>query len=207
MTTRRDLKRVFRAHGIKVFAIPMVVVLLLAVVADQRLDGYLERREEAAELQARLDSHRELLALDGKIRSKAGELEPAHAAAAPLVHIAPDTATAVQAMQDQLRQLLQSLYFSDIEFADFSDSSQGGISRLAMRARFHGVPQQLPRLEAALAQSPKITTIDQIEIRVVEDPQRSGPQLAISARFVGLHMKPLPEAPAAAAPRPSGARP
>lgn len=193
MTMKRDLKRVFRAHGIKVFALPVFVLLLLAVVADQRLGNYLEHQEEAAELQAQLESNREILSLDSKIQRKLEELTPAYSMLAPQIHTAPDIATSVQAMQEHLRQLLQSLYFGDVEFFDFSDTPQGSVTRLVMRARFTGVPQQLPRLEAALNQSPTIAAIDQLEIRVVDDPQRSGQQLAVTARFVGLHMKPLPE--------------
>lgn len=207
MTMKRDLKRVFRAHGIKVFALPVFVLLLLAVVADQRLDGYLEHREEAAELQAQLESNHDILALNSKIQRKFEELTPAFTALSPQIHTAPDITTSVQAMQEHLRQLLQSLYFSDVEFFDFSDAPQGGVTRLYMRARFTGVPQQLPRLEAALTQSPTIAAIDQLEIQVVDDPLRSGQQLAVTARFVGLHMKPLPELAAADASKKAEAKP
>jgi len=61
-----------------------------------------------------------------------------------------------------------------------------------MSARFNGVPQQLPRLEAALAQAPKLLSVDALEIKVIDDPQRGGQQLAVMARFAGLHMKQIP---------------
>jgi hypothetical protein len=55
------------------------------------------------------------------------------------------------------------------------------------------VPQQLPRLEAALAQAPKLLSVDALEIKVIDDPQRGGQQLAVMARFAGLHMKQIPD--------------
>lgn len=196
---KRDLKRVLRAHGIKMFAVPVVVVLLLAVVADQRLDGYLERRQEAAQLLMQLESSREVLALNGKIERRHQELTPEYSTLLPLLHSDPQVSLSMQAMQEQLRQLLQSLYFSDVEFFDATDTAQGHYSRLVIGARFHGVPQQLPRLQAALAQAPKLVVMDQLEVRVVADPVRSGQQLAVTARFVGLHMQPSSEVAAAKA--------
>jgi hypothetical protein len=196
---KRDFIRVFRAHGIKVFALPVCVVLVLAVLADQWLGDYLSHREEATELQDQLLTYREILSLDSKIHKKHEEIAPEFATLAQMLHTAPDAKASGQAMQEQLRALLQSLHFGEIEFEEITTAAQGSVTFLHLQARFTSAPQQLPRLHAALTQSPTIVTIDQLEVRVVEDAQRSVPQLAVSARFKGLHMPPLPKPPAASA--------
>lgn len=190
---KRDLKRVYRQHGIKYFAFPAIVLLMLAALADQRLGGYMENREEAADLAIRLENNRNILDLNSKVQRNHDELSTSFAPLQQQVFVAPNIAQAVNAMQEQVRTLLQSLYFDNVEFFDFSDTTNSNVSRIVMSARFTGVPQQLPRLEAALAQAPSILSIDSLEIKVVEDPQRGGQQLAVQARFAGLHMKPLPE--------------
>lgn len=204
---KRDLKRLYRQHGIKFFALPFIVVLLLAALADQRLGGYMDHRAEATELELQRENNRSMLGLDSKIKRSHEELAPVYRALEPQLFIAGDVTKSVNALQEQLRQLLQSLYFDNVQFFDFSDAAKGNITHLTVSARFNGVPQQLPRLQAALAQSPTIVAMDLLEIRVVDDPQRGGKQLAITTRFVALHTKPLPELPASAASKRTDAKP
>lgn len=188
---RRDLKRVYRQHGIKYLALPALIVLLIATVADQYVGGYFDHREEAAGLQARRDQQNEILALDARIRRNQAALEPTFGPLQSQVHVAPDSAQAMAAMQAQLRELLQSLYFDGIEFFDPAASPAGQATRLSVSARFQGVPQQLPRLQAALARNAFLVGIDSLQIRVVDDAARGGHQLAFTLRLTGLHMKPL----------------
>jgi Tfp pilus assembly protein PilO len=197
---KRDLKRVHAAHGIKYFAFPVIVLLLIAALVDQRLTGYLEHREQASDLQTLQESNQNTLDLDKKVQANSEQVGGSYTPVQAQLFVANDIADSVNAMQEQVRKLLQSLYFDNIDLSDFSDTPKGSVSRMSFTARFNGVPQQLPRLQVALAQSPTLLTIDKVEIKVVDDAQRGGQQLHITARFSGLHMKPLPEAAAPAAP-------
>ncbi len=203
----RNLKRVYRNHGIKYFAFPIVVLLLVLALADQLLDGYTDRRTEAAELEDRLGSNRNILELNSKVLRSRETLSSDFTSVQSQIFVASDITQSVNTMQGQLRTLLQSLYFDNIEFFDIADATKGSISRIEMSARFTGVPQQLPRLQAALAQSTPSLAIDSLDIRVVDDLQRGGQQLAVTARFAGLHMKPLPEPVAANASKKSEIKP
>ena len=197
---KRDLKRVHAAHGIKYFAFPVVVLLLIAALVDQRLTGYLEHREQASDLQTLLESNQNTLDLDKKVQANAEQVGGSYTPVQAQLFVANDITDSVNAMQQQVTKLLQGLYFDNIDLSDFSDAPKGSISRMSLTARFNGVPQQLPRLQIALAQSPTLLVMDKVEIKVVDDAQRGGQQLHIVARFSGLHMKPLPEAAAPAAP-------
>ena len=190
---KRDLKRVYKEHGIKYFAFPAIVLLMLAALADQRLEGYISNREEAADLTTRLETNRNILDLNEKIKRNFDELDPSFTSLQQQFFVGQDISDSVNAMQEEVRKLLQSLYFDNVEFSDYSDTRQNNVSRIAMSVRFTGVPQQLPRLQKALAQSSKMLAIDNLEINVVEDPQRGGKQLAVKARFAGMHMKPAPD--------------
>jgi len=203
----RNLKRVYRNHGIKYFAFPVIVLLLMVALADQLLDGYTDHRTEAAELEDRLASNRSILELNSKVLRSSEALSSDFTAVQSQIFVASDITQSVNTMQGQLRTLLQSLYFDNIEFFDIADATKGSISRIEMSARFTGVPQQLPRLQAALAQSTPSLAIDSLDIRVVDDLQRGGQQLAVTARFAGLHMKPLPEPVAANASKKSEIKP
>lgn len=196
---KRDLKRFQRQHGIRYFALPLIVVLLLATLADQRLGGYLERRQQATELQAQRERDREVLRLDAKVRRSHDELAPSHAALAPRLWSDEQPQQALASLQAELDALLRSLYMENIEFFDPAAPARAGAGRIEVSARFTAVPQQLPRLQAALASAPKLMQVQAIELRVVPDTARSSQQLAVTARFAAIHAPAPPEPVAATA--------
>ena len=200
---KRDLKRLYRQHGIRYFAMPLVVVLLLATLADQRLPEYLEHREQAADLQAQHERDRELLSLAPKLQRSHDELAAPYAALAPRLLTEPPE-QALATLQATLDRLLRSLYMENIEFSDPQLPRRSGAERIAISARFTAVPQQLPRLQAALAAAPQLLQVQAIELRVVPDPQRNSQQLAVTARFAALHAPAPPEPASDAASTPTG---
>ena len=190
---KRDLKRFYRQHGIRLFALPLVVVLLLAVLADQRLGSYLEHREEAADLQAQRERQREILRLDAKVRRSNEALSASHASAAARIYTQPDAGAAQAALQSDLGALLRSLYMENVEFFEPLATAKGAASRIEVSARFTAVPQQLPRLQSALASAPRLAQVQLLELRVEPDPARGSQQLAVVARFAAVQAAPLPE--------------
>ena len=114
---KRDLKRFYRQHGIRLFALPLVVVLLLAVLADQYLGSYLEHREEAADLQAQRERQREILRLDAMVRRSNEALAASHASAAARMYIQGMLELQRHPQAIELRQRLQ---FSRDEQAAFA---------------------------------------------------------------------------------------
>lgn len=190
---KRAVQRVYREHGIKYFAFPVVVLLLLASLFDEHVGGYLEKREETLDQQMTAENNQSVLELNKKITTSHEKLEPEFLPLQQKLFVEADVQAATQKMQAQLQQLLQSLYFDGIEFTDIQDTPINTVvSRIAMTAHFNGVPQQLPRLQAALARSPQQIGVENLELKVVQDPQRGGQQLDISLRLTGLYMKPMP---------------
>lgn len=189
---KRDLKRLHRQYGIRYFALPFVVLLLLATLADQRLGGYLEHREQASDLQAQRERNSEVLRLDAKVRRSHDELAGGHAALAPRLFTEPPQ-EAPAALQSSLDTLLRGLYMENVEFFDPHADERPGIGRIEVGARFTAVPQQLPRLQAALAAAPKLMQVQAIELRVVPDTKRNSQQLEVTARFAAVRAPALPE--------------
>lgn len=192
---KRAAQRVYREHGIKYFAFPVVVVLLLASLFDEHLGPYLEKREEVVDQQLTAENNQSILALNEKIVASHDKLNADFQTLQQKVFVQANAQEALQAMQGQLQPLLQSLYFDGVQFTDLHDKPVNTVvNRIALTAHFQGVPQQLPRLQAALARSPKTLGIENLELKVVPDPQRGGQQLDITMRLTSLHMKPMPAA-------------
>ena len=188
---KRELSRVYRLHGIKFFALPVIVVLFLVAFADRELPGYLENRAEKTELTNSLESNAAVLALGKKLQQNFETLSTEYDTSHKLTFSNTDPAQAGADLKEQVRQILQSLYFDSIELLDVSERKKGNITILTTGARFVGVPQQLPRLEAALAKSPRLLAVDNLEISVVDDHERGGQQLLILARFSAIQMQPV----------------
>ncbi|SEQ79756.1 hypothetical protein [Giesbergeria anulus] len=192
---KRAAQRVYREHGIKYFAFPVVVVLLLASLFDEHLGPYLEKREEVVDQQLTAENNESILALNEKIVASHDKLNADFQTVQQKVFVHANAQEALQAMQGQLQPMLQSLYFDGVQFTDLQDKPVNTVvNRISLTAHFQGVPQQLPRLQAALAQAPKTLGIENLELKVVPDPQRGGQQLDITMRLTSLHMKPMPAA-------------
>lgn len=190
---KRAAQRVYREHGIKYFAFPVVVVLLLASLFDEHVGPYLEKREEVVDQQLTADNNQTLLDLNPKIAASHEKLEAELPPLQPKIFVHANAQESLQAMQAQVRQMLQSLYFDGVQFTDEQETPVNTVTRrIAFTAHFQGVPQQLPRLQAALAQLPQTIAAENLELKVVPDPQRGGQQLDITMRLTALHMKPMP---------------
>jgi hypothetical protein len=189
---QRDIVRIRREHGIKFFALPLVALLGIAVVADQWLGEYGEHRTTAQELRDTQERQRAVLDLQAQVTANEERLKPLFAASEPRLYISETPAESAQAMRQQLMQLLQSLYLDQVVIDEVAELPAGQVTQLKATVRFMGVPQQLPRLQSLLAQQPQQITTDLLEVKVIPDPQRGGQQLSVRATFSALHVKTLP---------------
>jgi hypothetical protein len=187
MKMKRELKRIKRKHGIKYFSLPFIVVLFLAFIADGRLSSYLTLRGEVEENGNRIEANLQTLALAKKIESQLATSEIEYTRYAGRVFRSVDGNQTNNELQQELAALLQSVYFENIEFSNFTFQQSGSTNKVTILARFTGVPQQIPRLQAAIIQSSKLLSVDVLELKTVEDRQRNGKQLAITAQFNALH--------------------
>lgn len=191
---QRDIVRIRREHGIKYFALPLLALLGVAVVADSWLGEYGEHRATVQELRDTLDRQRAVLDLQTQVAANEERLKPLFAVSEPRLYIAETAAESAQAMRQQLMQLLQSLYLDQIVIDEVAELPAGQVTQLKASVRFTAVPQQLPRLQSLLAQQPKQITTEMLEVKVVPDTQRGGQQLSVRVTFTALHVKTLPAA-------------
>ena len=127
---QRDIVRIRREHGIKYFALPLLALLAVAVVADHWLGDYGERRAQAQELRDTLERQRAVLDLQPQVAANEERLKPLYSAAEPRLFISETSGESAQAMRQQLQQLLQSLYFDQIDILEVAELPAGQLTRL-----------------------------------------------------------------------------
>lgn len=203
----RDLRRLYRRHGIRPFALPCIVVLGLAVLFDRHVGTYAEHRDDLAQARA----ERELIEarLERKERIEVGHAERKSRADALLARAlaGKDAAEAQSALQSAVSALLGSIYAAPAEFHPVEPLPTGDSGVVALDVVFSAVPQQLPRFEQALAMADKELRLSAIELTVRPAP-RGGDELLVRARVAGLFHASVADArkPSAAQGAP-GARP
>lgn len=186
---KRDLIRIRRQHGIKYFALPIIVFLFLMLLLDERISGYLDLRNEVSENINKLEMDHQTLDERKSVESRLAALSSSNSKLSSRIYETTDADQAKKEIQEQLQILLKSLYFENIQFSEFSERAIGSAKILSVTASFSGVPQQLPRLQSAIANSRKILSVDTLDIRVVDDPQRNSQQIAIAVKFNALHVE------------------
>lgn len=198
---QREFRKAYQQHGLKLFALPAVVVLGLAVVLDRTLDPYLEHRSQSQESALKVEMVKSVLERQVAIERSEAEARPAFAALQPRLFQAADVAQAAEQMAALLKRLLESLYFDVVQVAPVGKLPTGDMGDVAVQAHFFGVPQQLPRLEEALAYAEKTNRLSGLTVKVVPDDKRGGQQLEIRATITGFYIRQdLVAAPAPAKP-------
>jgi hypothetical protein len=187
---KRDLIRVFQRQGLRPLAIPLVVMFAMVFVFYQYADDYVAHRGEVAELALRLNIMDTTFNLSKNVDVHHSALRPEYTSIQARAYRSEKFDESSNAMKTQLAELLQSLYFDNIEIAKTSQLPEKGVMSIALTAKFSGVPQQLPRLEALLAINPKAMRVSEVRVKVVDDPAGSAPHLDINARFLGVHVEP-----------------
>lgn len=188
---KRDLVRAFRHHGIRPLVIPVLVVASILLVVAQNIDGYLTHQEEATDLALRLEVMESTFQFSKIIEEKNELLKPEYSQIQARAFLSGNAEISVDSMQNHLTGLLQSLYFENIQLAKLGPAQNRNAAVLAVDAKFTGVPQQLPRLEAALAVNQKAMRVNRLQIKALKDASGGGPRIEINARFLGLHLVPV----------------
>ncbi len=170
--------------------------MVLLVGFDQLWADYFMRREEVSNLQVKLETIRGTLALQTEVQKSNTALKPDFAELQVRAFKAGTFGDAAGQMEAELGGVLRTLYFDKIEFTKPELLPSAKAREILIEARFTAVPQQLPRLEAALERHSKAMRMRDVAIKVSADSANGGPQLEISARFIGVYM-PLEVAPPA----------
>lgn len=187
---KRDWIRSYRQHGLKLLMIPVLVIILLLFGFNQYVGDYLTHRQETAELTLKIDRMRATSALLKEDERKKAKLMLNFSEIQSRSYRSPSPADSLDQMQAQLSTLLQTLYFENIKVTKLELKQENYVMALALNAQFSGVPQQLPRLEAALESDAKAMRINAVEVKVSDGSVGGGSQLEINARFVAMHLKP-----------------
>lgn len=185
---KRDLVRIRRQHGIKYFALPIIVFLFLLVILDERISGYLDIRNEVSGNISKLEMDHQALDERKSVESRLGALSSSNLKLSSRVFQSTSTDQTKNEIQEELRVLLKSLYFENLQFSEFSERADGSTKILSVTASFSGVPQQLPRLQSAISNNRKLLSIDTLDLKVIDDPQRNSQQIAIAIQFNALHV-------------------
>lgn len=186
---KRALTRIYRRHGVKYFATPVIIFLCLALLADHFIPDYIQKIRRDSQVREAIQRHTTVVSKGKEIQEKFDSVSAIYQSTESFLLVRNDQITAAADFQALIQDLLGSLYFSDIQIISPPSFPNQGTGPISFTVRFFGVPQQLPRLEKALASSPIFITTDALDIRVVDDAERGGKQLLATVQFSALYVQ------------------
>lgn len=189
---RRDWVRAFKRQGLKLLIMPLVVLGLMLFVFYQYVDEYVGHRDEALDLVSRLEVMETTSSLSKKIEVHNTLLRSEYLSIQQRAYRLESFDASLEAMKSNVTEMLQSLFFENVQVSKTNSPPNAGAMRLAVNAEFSGVPQQLPRLESLLLSNQKAARLSELQIKVADDVASGGSRLEISARLLAVHVAPDP---------------
>ena len=104
----------------------------------------------------------------------------------------PTPAASIVQMELIIKRILQTLYFDEVEVKPVNPDRLAKDSEgfLLLEVSFVGVPQQLNRLESALAVNEYAIRVNKLDVVVENSLVAGSGNLRIKAQFLALHLKP-----------------
>ncbi|MEN9374431.1 MAG: hypothetical protein RIR79_1983 [Pseudomonadota bacterium] len=172
----RDWIRAFRHKGIMAFLMPVLVIILMVSAYIEYVDDYFAHLEEAEQVSSKLEATNEVIRIAKEMDKRKIVLKPDYDLWQSRAFIAPTREEASKAIQANLTQILQSLYFEKITIEELKEikgvvATNTSTDLLMLEAKFIGVPQQLPRLEAELQTQAKTIRLGDVKIKAIIPPK------------------------------------
>lgn len=167
--TMRNYRRIYRLYGIRPFAIPLTVLLALAVLFDQFAGDYGSRRDDAEKVTRQLAAMKAKTTQQVRFDQIIAEGKPAFQRDVARVFSAVDSGQAAAALQAQVQKVLAELNADGVSVKPVGPEIRGEAGLIAVEAGFVGVPQQFVRLPQKLAAQPQLLRL--VDVAVVAGPE------------------------------------
>ena len=189
----RSWVRVIRRRGWLLLGAPVLAIAALFILLNHFFVEYMFSIFEAEDMELRHLWVEQMKTLQPRFHEAHLLLKPQyHELEARSFKSSSPTASIVQ-MELTIKRVLQTLYFDEVEFkpvnTDLLSKDREGL--LLLEVSFVGVPQQLNRLESALAVNEYAIRVNKLDVVAENNPVAGSGNLRIKAQFVALHFQPI----------------
>lgn len=185
----RTYRRIYRLYGIRPFAIPLIVLLSLAVLFDRFAGDYGTRSDEAEKATKQLAAMKAKTAQQARFDQIIAEGRPAFQRDAARAFSAADSRQAAAALQAQVQKVLAEIAADGVSVKPVGAEVRGEVGTIAVEAAFSGVTQQLVRLPQKLAAQPQLMRL--VDVTVVAGPEGAPApdRIEVKARVEGWFLR------------------
>ncbi|OYU46331.1 MAG: hypothetical protein CFE44_02640 [Burkholderiales bacterium PBB4] len=183
---KRQWMRLVRRKGWLYFGAPIVATIALFVFLQQAIDEYVVAADSASDVSLRLETIALAKYHLPKLRELEGYYRPQSEAVLGRAFVGSNANESLTQFVAELNQILRSLYFDEIEVVQKPVLVEGN-QVLQVSASFSGVPQQLNRLESALATNMHAIRVNQLDVLAENNAIAGTGSLRVKVGFVALH--------------------
>lgn len=189
---KRNWARTVRRRGWLLLGVPLLVIGALFICLDYFFDEYLTSLDEAEAMDRRISQVAQMKTYSPRLREIHQLYKPQYQEIEARSFKSASSITSIVQMESSIKGVLQTLYFDGIEIKPVSTSSTAKPAEglLLLEVDFIGVPQQLNRLESALAVNQYAIRVNKLDVTAENNLVAGVGNIRVKSQFLALHLQP-----------------
>lgn len=188
----RSWARVIRRKGWVLLGPPILTIAALFILLNHFFVEYMASILETEDMERRFQWVEQMKTLQPRFSEAHLLLNPQYQELVTRSFKTSSPATSIVQMELIIKRILQTLYFEEVEVKSVNPDrlAKDREGFLLLEVSFVGVPQQLNRLESALAVNEYAIRVNKLDVVVENNLVAGSGNLRIKAQFLALHFQP-----------------
>jgi hypothetical protein len=190
---KRSWMRVIRRRGWLLLGVPLIVIGSLFLLLDHFFDEYLASLEASGDIDRRISQVEQMKAYQPRLLEVNQSLKPQYQEIETRSFKSTSSSSPIVQMESRIKSALQGLYFDEIAIKPIVSSTvvKGTEGLLLLEVDFVGVPQQLNRLESALAVNEYALRVNKLEVVAENNLVAGAGNIRVKSQFLALYLQPI----------------
>ena len=190
---KRSWMRAIRRKGWLLIGLPLLVLGSLFLVLDHLFDEYLASLDSSEDLDRRIAQVEQMKAYQPRLLEVHQLLKPQYQEIETRSFKSTSSSTPIVQMESRIKSALQALYFDEIAIKPTVSNTvvKGTEGLLLLEVDFVGVPQQLNRLESALAVNEYAIRVNKLDVIAENNLVAGAGNIRVKSQFLALYLQPI----------------
>ena len=185
--------RAIRRRGLLLFGVPLLVIGSLFLLLDHFFDEYVASVETSGDIDRRISQVEQMKAYQPRLLEVNQLLKPQYQEIETRSFKSTSSSSPIVQMESRIKSVLQALYFDEVAIKPTVSNTvvKGAEGLLLLEVDFVGVPQQLNRLESALAVNEYALRVNKLEVVAENNLVAGAGNIRVKSQFLALYLQPI----------------
>lgn len=190
---KRSWMRTIRRRGWLLLGVPLLVIGALFLLLDHLFDEYVASLDASEDMDRRISQVEQMKTYQPRLLEVHQLLKPQYQEIETRSFKSTSSSSPILQMESSIKSVLQALYFDEITVTPTGSSSaaKGAEGVLLLEVDFVGVPQQLNRLESALAVNEYAIRVNKLDVIAENNLVAGAGNIRVKSQFLALYLQPI----------------